>query len=74
MSQEKEVFIVERAGAHDEIAVLRTNRPEAENRTNYQVIARKAEVFAQLARDESLRVYIITGTGDWFDTGGELNA
>lgn len=74
VNQKSEVFIVERAGANGEIAILRTNRPEAENRTNYEVIARKAEVFGELARDERLRVYIITGTGDWFDTGGELNA
>lgn len=74
MIQAEDVFIEERLGEHGEIAVLRTNRPESENRTNYQVIERRAEVYAKLAKDDNLRVYIITGTGDWFDTGGELNA
>ena len=74
MTQGEDVFIVERLGEHGEIAVLRTNRPESENRTDYRVVERRAKVYAQLAKDNDLRVYIITGTGEWFDTGGELNA
>ncbi len=69
-----DVYIFERFGEHGEIAVLRTNRPEAENRTNWEVISKRADAYALLAKDENIRVYIITGTGDFYDTGGELNA
>lgn len=68
------VFILERSGKNGEIAILRTNRPESENRTNWEVISKRADAYAALAKDQNIRVYIITGTGDFYDTGGELNA
>lgn len=71
---ERDVYVFDRLGENGEIAVLRTNRPEHENRTNWEVISKRADAYSQLADDPNVKVYIITGTGDFYDTGGELNA
>lgn len=70
----KDVLLVERRGANREIAVLTTNRPEHQNRSNYEYYERATEVYEELAADHNLRVMVITGVGDYFATGGQLNA
>lgn len=70
----KDVLIVERKGENGEIAILTTNRPEHQNRSNYEYYERATEVYEELAVDKNLRVMVVTGVGDYFATGGQLNA
>lgn len=71
---EKEVLLVERRGEHGEVAILTTNRPEAHNRNNYLVYERSWAIYEELAQDPYLRVVVVTGVGDYFCTGGQVNA
>ena len=70
----KEVLLVERRGEHGEVAILTTNRPEAQNRNNFEVYERSWKVYEELAKDPDLRVLVVTGTGGYFCTGGQVNA
>ena len=70
----KEVLLVERRGEHGEVAILTTNRPEAQNMNNFEVYERSWDVYEQLAKDPDLRVVVVTGIGGYFCTGGQVNA
>lgn len=48
------------------------NRPEALNALNSQVIAELTELIGEVERDESLRVFMITGEGRSFVAGADI--
>lgn len=58
---------------HQQIAVLRVHRPRARNALNWYAQQRFADLVADVAQDTTIRVLIITGTGDRaFVSGGDL--
>jgi enoyl-CoA hydratase len=59
----------------DGIAYITINRPEARNALSPEVVCRLADAFVDYANDDSLRVAIITGSGDKaFCAGGDLGS
>lgn len=54
-------------------AVLRLNRPEALNAINEDLHARLATVWSEVAEVDGLRAAVLTGAGDAFSAGGDLN-
>jgi enoyl-CoA hydratase len=62
--------IVER---QDAVAVVTLNRPEKRNALSPEMVVRLARFWAEVADDASLRVIVVTGTGDRaFCAGGDL--
>lgn len=49
------------------------NRPEVKNAFNDELIPELIDVFTSKATDESIRVAVITGNGDAFCAGGDIN-
>lgn len=60
MSAERDLLL-ERDGA---IAFVTVNRPEARNSFTYDMYTRMAAICAELARDDSVRVVVMRGSGD----------
>ena len=56
----------------DHIAKISLNIPETRNALNLKVREELLEVLAVLREDDSLRVAILTGTGDAFCAGGDI--
>lgn len=56
----------------DGVGLLRVNRPAARNALSWATQEAFAAAVAAARRDESLRVLIITGTGEGFVSGGDL--
>lgn len=57
----------------DGVALMTFNRPKARNAISPEVACRLADAFADVAGDDSVRVVILTGTGDRaFCSGGDL--
>jgi enoyl-CoA hydratase len=54
------------------IEVLRINRPEAKNAVNTAVAHGIEEALDDVERDPSVRVVVLTGTGDVFSAGADL--
>src|SRR5436309_10687051 len=54
-------LIVER---HGPVAWLTVNRPEVRNALSLEITQRIAETLRELSRDRTLRVFVLTGTGD----------
>lgn len=55
------------------VARITFNRPEVHNAFNTAMIAELADVFEQLKRDESVRVIVLTGEGQSFCAGADIN-
>ncbi len=49
------------------------NRPEIHNAFNATVITEMSQVFAEIEKDDSLRVVVLTGKGKSFCAGADLN-
>ena len=57
----------------DGVAILTMNRPERRNAFSPKMMVQMAEAWADFAKDDSLRVAILTGTGDLsFSSGADL--
>jgi methylglutaconyl-CoA hydratase len=54
------------------VARLTLNRPEARNAMSQRMIQDLCAAAAELARDERVRVVVLTGAGDHFCAGGDL--
>jgi len=54
------------------IATLVMNRPDRLNALNSELAASLSEAFGRIAKDESVRVVVITGAGRAFCAGGDL--
>ncbi|MFC9556178.1 enoyl-CoA hydratase-related protein [Rhodococcus sp. NPDC056960] len=65
------VVVLER---HEEIAVVRLNRPERLNAFTLAVRDRIIEVFDECDADDSIRAIVLTGTGRAFCAGADLAA
>lgn len=57
----------------DGVATIRLNRPEKLNPISLQVYNELARATENIARDNDIRVVIITGTGRAFCAGGDVN-
>jgi enoyl-CoA hydratase len=60
-------------GVDGHIATVTINRPEARNAVNPEVIVRLADVWDAIDADDGVRVAIITGTGEHFCSGADLD-
>ena len=57
-----------------QVVVFRFNRPYDQNRSDYRMKEMLADAYEELQLDEKARVLILTGTGDYYATGGRVNA
>ena len=55
------------------IATITLNRPERLNALTFDVYRELTDLFADLRREEEIRVVIITGTGRAFCSGGDVH-
>jgi enoyl-CoA hydratase len=55
------------------IVTVAFNRPEVKNATNPQMHQELVRVFPEIGRDPDAHVVILTGNGDAFSAGGDLN-
>ncbi|HEY3276805.1 MAG TPA: enoyl-CoA hydratase-related protein [Syntrophorhabdaceae bacterium] len=58
--------------AHDRIATITLNRPEAKNAFSPEMIALWREFLLKAGADESVRVIVVTGKGETFCSGGDI--
>ncbi|WIG60973.1 MAG: Enoyl-CoA hydratase [Ktedonobacterales bacterium] len=56
----------------DGVATLTLNRPEVMNALTFDVYAQLRDLFADMRHDESVRAVILTGAGDNFCSGGDV--
>jgi enoyl-CoA hydratase/carnithine racemase len=56
----------------DSIATLTFNRPEVMNALTFEVYAQLRDLFEQLRSDEAVKVIVLTGAGDNFCSGGDV--
>ncbi len=54
------------------VAVVTLNRPEIHNAFNAEVIERLSDIFADLAKQDGVRVVLIDGAGKSFSAGADL--
>ncbi len=57
----------------DNVARITFNRPEIHNAFNGTVISEMQDVFDSIAKDDSIRVVVLTGKGKSFCAGADLN-
>jgi enoyl-CoA hydratase/carnithine racemase len=55
------------------IATLTFNRPEVLNALTFEVYAQFRDLLEELRYDESVKVLVVTGTGDAFCSGGDVH-
>lgn len=55
------------------VAIVTMNRPDAMNSFNNAVFRRMLDVFAELERDDSVRVIVLTGQGRAFCAGADIS-
>lgn len=58
----------------DGIATLTLNRPEVMNALTFEIYAQLRDLFEALRYDETVRVMVLTGSGDNFCSGGDVHA
>lgn len=63
-------LVVERAGS---VATVRLDRPEFKNAFDAGLAAAIRQAFESLGSDPAARVIVLTGAGDWFCAGGDVN-
>ncbi len=56
------------------VATIRVNKPELKNGMDWKAFGVMADVFTHIADDPDARVLVVTGTGDYFYTGGRVDA
>jgi len=54
------------------VVTARVNRPESRNAVNFELMSKLEELLDQLENDNETRLFILTGTGDSFISGGDL--
>lgn len=62
-------LLVERDG---HVVTLTMNRPEARNAIDLEMLARLADAWEEIDRDDGVRVAILTGAGGHFSSGSDL--
>ena len=63
-----------RYSAHDGVATIRLNRPEALNALNPPLVVALIEAMERVRRDDNVRCVLLTGAGRAFSAGGDLKA
>jgi enoyl-CoA hydratase/carnithine racemase len=58
---------------HDGIGTMRLNNPERLNALTFQTYEELEKLTAQLAKDNDVKVLVLTGTGKGFCSGGSVN-
>lgn len=58
---------------NDGIATLTFNRPEVMNALTFEVYAQLRDLFEALRYDDAVRAVVLTGAGDNFCSGGDVN-
>lgn len=56
------------------VMTIRIDRPQDKNGTDWRAMEALSEAYAYVADDPDVRVIVLTGTGDYFYTGGRVNA
>ena len=56
------------------VAILRVDRPDTKNGLDWRAKIAQAEAYEHLLEDPDIRVLVLTGTGDYFFTGGRVDA
>jgi enoyl-CoA hydratase len=56
----------------DGVAVVTIDRPERRNALNLEVKSRIAEMVSELVADDTVRVIVLTGSGDYFVAGTDI--
>ena len=67
----EEVLTIERDGG---VAVITMNRPKAKNALNAALIKALGAALTGVAKDEAVRVIVLTGAGGAFCAGADLKA
>ena len=57
----------------DGVALLTINRPEVYNATNFKLHKELSIIWLDLARDDDVRVAVVTGAGTAFSAGGDFD-
>lgn len=65
-----DVLIAEQDG---EVILFRINRPQKRNAINPDLMAALSEAFREADRDDSIKVIVLTGTGEHFGAGYDLS-
>lgn len=68
----KDIPLITTIGA-DGIATLTMNRPQLRNAFDEDLINRICDEMGRLSTDESIRIIVLTGSGDVFCAGADLN-
>jgi len=58
---------------NDGVLTVTLNRPELHNAFNEEMIAELSQAFTQLSKDKEVRVVVLTGAGESFCAGADLN-
>lgn len=56
------------------VAYYTVNRPESKNGMNWEAKAAQAEAYEHIAADPEVRVMVVTAVGEYFITGGRVDA
>jgi enoyl-CoA hydratase len=70
MYEDYKALHVERTG---KIVTVKFNRPELRNATNPQMHQELLRIFPEIGRDPEAHVVVLTGAGESFSAGGDLN-
>ena len=57
----------------EKVATITLNRPERKNPLTFESYAELRDVFGDLAQDQDVRAVVITGSGENFCSGGDVN-
>lgn len=63
-----------RVSVENAVATITIDRPEWKNGLNWEGFKALGEAYERIAVDSEIRLLVITGTGDYFYTGGRVNA
>jgi enoyl-CoA hydratase/carnithine racemase len=58
---------------HQGVATIRLNDPDKLNALTFQTYSDLENIFLELARDDAVKVVVLTGTGKGFCSGGSVN-
>ena len=60
-------------GIEDHVMDVRINRPDMKNCLDWRDSAVLAQAYSEASANEDVRAIVVTGTGEYFHTGGRLN-
>lgn len=69
----RNVYDTIKVSRRDRTAIVSLNRPDVRNAFNAQMISELTGAFAELAKDDDIRVVILRGDGPSFSAGADVN-